>query len=91
MIEDIYEEFVFHLRQGAPSGHTDIQSRVGQWILPWVTAAEISGGPRGSEKNLAFHIKIQDIAGGSLVLILEDFKAVCLQVEFQGRDANDLW
>lgn len=70
------------------------QNRLRVWVqlsLPWVYSTEISGGPRGSEKNLAFHIKIQDIAGSSIVLILEDFKAACLQVEFQGRDASDLW
>lgn len=43
------------------------------------------------KKLLAFHVKIQDIAGSSIVLILEDLKAACLQVEFQGRDGSDLW
>lgn len=72
------------------------QNRPRDWVqlsLPWVTAAEISGGPSGREKKklLAFHVKIQDIAGSSIVLILEDLKAACLQVEFQGRDGSDLW
>lgn len=58
---------------------------------PGLQQLRLVEGQEAVKKNLAFHIKIQDIAGGSLVLILEDFKAVCLQVEFQGRDANDLW
>lgn len=114
------KKYAFHLRQGAHPGHTDIQSRVRQWIpvltrsrpgaapffsslnqsrfrskvwpsLPSVTAAEIRRAKWQRKKTILLFILRSKTAGSSIVLILEDFKAARLQVEFQGRDGSDLW
>lgn len=65
-------------------------------MLPQLQQLRCVKGQVAERKQSCFCIEIQEIIGrdtgvGVILYIPEDFKAACLQVQFQGRDESDLW
>ena len=60
-------------------------------MLPQLQQLRCVKGQVAEKKHSCFRIEIQEITGISALFIPEDFKAACLQVQFQGRDRTDLW